>query len=72
MKALIRGVTRDFPSVVIGLFIVLIHALLAVFAPWIAPHDPIAVQADKVLAAPDAQFLLGTDGNGMDILSRLI
>jgi peptide/nickel transport system permease protein len=52
--------------------IVLIHAILAVFAPWIAPIDPIAAHADKVLTPPDAQFLLGTDGNGMDILSRLI
>ncbi len=74
MKALavLRSVGRDFPSVTIGLLIVLTHALLAVFAPWIAPHDPIAAYADKVLTGPDAQFLMGTDGNGMDILSRLI
>jgi peptide/nickel transport system permease protein len=72
MKAVIRGLTRDFPSVGIGLGIVMFYALLAVFAPWVAPVDPIAAHADKVLSAPDAQFLLGTDGNGMDILSRLI
>jgi peptide/nickel transport system permease protein len=68
----IRGLTWDFPSVGIGLGIVMFYALLAVFAPWVAPVDPIAAHADKVLSAPDAQFLLGTDGNGMDILSRLI
>ena len=68
----LRSIGRDFPSVTIGMTIVLIHAILAVFAPWIAPIDPIAAHADKVLTPPDAQFLLGTDGNGMDILSRLI
>lgn len=72
IAATLRSIGRDFPSVAIGMTIVLIHAILAVFAPWIAPHDPIASYAERVLAAPDAQFLLGTDGNGMDILSRLI
>jgi peptide/nickel transport system permease protein len=34
--------------------------------------DPIRVHADAVLSPPSAQFLLGTDGNGMDLLSRII
>ncbi|UCE31306.1 MAG: ABC transporter permease, partial [Burkholderiales bacterium] len=66
------GVLRDFPSIAVGLVIVLSYALLAVFAPWVAPIDPIAAHADSVLEPPSARFLLGTDGNGMDLLSRVI
>jgi len=43
-----------------------------VLAPWIAPMDPIKVHSEAVLSPPSAQFLLGTDGNGMDLLSRII
>lgn len=66
------NVFRGFPSIAIGLAIVLVYAVLALFAPWIAPIDPIAVHADAVLAPPSARFLLGTDGNGMDLLSRIV
>ncbi len=66
------NVLRDFPSIAIGLAIVLGYAALALLAPWIAPMDPIQVYADVVLAPPSARFLLGTDGNGMDLFSRII
>lgn len=66
------NVFRGFPSIAVGLFIVAVYAVLAVLAPWIAPMDPIKVHADAVLSPPSAQFLLGTDGNGMDLLSRII
>lgn len=63
---------RGFPSIAVGLFIVGVYAVMAVLAPWIAPMDPIMVHADAVLSPPSAQFLLGTDGNGMDLLSRIV
>jgi peptide/nickel transport system permease protein len=66
------NVFRGFPSIAVGLFIVAVYAVLAVLAPWIAPMDPIKVHADAVLSPPSAQFLLGTDGNGMDLFSRII
>lgn len=66
------NVLRGFPSIAIGLVIVLAYAVLAVFAPWLAPMDPIQVHADAVLAPPSPRFLLGTDGNGMDLFSRII
>jgi peptide/nickel transport system permease protein len=50
----------------------------AVFAPWIAPHDPLAVNIRHRLAPPawmeggTAQNLLGTDQVGRDLLSRVI
>ncbi|WP_429812374.1 ABC transporter permease subunit [Ensifer sp. B1-9] len=63
---------------VIGLVFFLFLVLLAVFAPWIAPHDPVAQYRDAVLVPPvwqeagRADFLLGTDAVGRDMLSRLI
>lgn len=55
-----------------GLGIVIFIMLLAIFAPWISPHDPTIQHWGKEYAPPSAQFLLGTDGLGRDVLSRLI
>jgi len=46
--------------------------LLALLAPWIAPHDPNAVDLARKLASPGPDHLLGTDHLGRDIFSRLI
>lgn len=47
-------------------------ALLAVLAPWLAPHDPNAVDLGNAYAGPSADHLLGVDGSGRDMFSRLI
>ncbi|AFZ31541.1 binding-protein-dependent transport systems inner membrane component [Gloeocapsa sp. PCC 7428] len=47
-------------------------ALIALFAPYIAPHDPLEVELTRRLQSPSATFLLGTDHLGRCILSRLI
>lgn len=47
-------------------------ALLAVAAPLIAPHDPEAVEVQRVLGAPDLQHLFGSDVLGRDVFSRVI
>jgi len=44
----------------------------AVFAPWLAPYDPLEVDLAVILLPPDDTYLLGTDELGRDILSRLI
>jgi ABC-type dipeptide/oligopeptide/nickel transport system permease subunit len=50
----------------------------AVFAPWVSPHDPLAVNIRHRLAPPawmeggGAEHLLGTDQVGRDLLSRMI
>ncbi|GAB4569884.1 MAG: ABC transporter permease [Anaerolineae bacterium] len=57
----------------LGLVIVLCFALAALFAPWLAPHDPIEQHiATGRLLPPSADHWLGTDELGRDILSRLI
>ena len=59
-------------SAIVGGGIVLLIALAAVLAPWIAPHDPVAIAVENALLPPDATFLLGTDQGGRDVLSRMI
>lgn len=59
-------------SAVAGLIIVVIVASLALFAPVIAPHDPAEQFAGKKFAKPGAQFPLGADALGRDMLSRLV
>ena len=63
---------------VIGLGLVVSLLLVALFAPWIAPHAPFLTDSGAFLRPPvwqaggSTQFLLGTDAIGRDILSRLI
>ncbi|MFI9630341.1 ABC transporter permease [Streptomyces sp. NPDC052042] len=46
--------------------------LLAIAAPWIAPHAPNAVELGDALAGPSAAHPLGVDASGRDTLSRLL
>jgi peptide/nickel transport system permease protein len=46
--------------------------LMAIFAPLLAPHDPLLLAPAQRLKPPSAEFLLGTDGYGRDVLSRII
>ena len=55
-----------------GLLLVGSISLAAIFAPWITPHDPNALDVDRVLQAPSAAHLLGTDALGRDVLSRML
>lgn len=56
----------------IGVALLLIMVLAAVFAPWLAPHDPLQQNIAYRLDPPSADFWLGTDSYGRDVLSRLI
>ncbi|MEQ8249367.1 MAG: ABC transporter permease [Alphaproteobacteria bacterium] len=71
-RARIFGISYHSPATTVGAIIVLFFAVLAIFAPLIAPYPPTQSFADHVLQAPSAQFLFGTDGNGMDVFSRVI
>jgi len=60
------------PTAMVGLGVVVFFVLLAIFAPWIAPHDPIATSWSAIRKAPSAAHWLGTDEIGRDVLSRVI
>ena len=63
---------------VIGLVVFVLLVLTAIFAPLLAPHDPIEQYRNAILVPPiwqeggQAGFILGTDAVGRDMLSRLI
>ena len=63
---------RRRPLGAIGAGIVVLMLLVAVFAPWLAPYDPVTVDFGAMLSPPGAQHWLGTDAFGRDVLSRLI
>ena len=56
----------------VGLAIIVILVLAAVFADFVAPYDPAAQDLAHMRQMPSAQHLLGTDEYGRDILSRII
>jgi len=61
------------PLAMIGLTITVLLILMAVFAPYLAPHDPIAQELARRLMPPGTPGnWLGTDDFGRDILSRII
>lgn len=71
MRVLVAA--RHHPVAAFALLVLLTEAVLAVFAPWIAPHDPNGIQPlgpFKPVGTPGA--LLGTDDIGRDLLSRVI
>lgn len=69
---------RQNRGAVAGLFVFILLVLTAVLAPVLAPHDPTTQYRDAFLLPPvwqdggRAEFLLGTDAVGRDMLSRLI
>jgi peptide/nickel transport system permease protein len=60
------------PLAVAGLVIVATLLLIAIFAPLIATHDPIAQTLDRRLLAPSSAHFFGTDALGRDIFSRIV
>ncbi|HEV8106813.1 MAG TPA: ABC transporter permease [Burkholderiales bacterium] len=55
-----------------GLAVVAFFVLIALAAPWIAPHDPLATSWSEVRGAPTVAHLFGSDELGRDVLSRVI
>jgi peptide/nickel transport system permease protein len=55
-----------------GMVLVVAFVVFALFAPWIAPKDPAAIDLPSRLQQPGAAHWLGTDELGRDILSRVI
>jgi len=50
--------------------ILTVVVVAALFAEWVAPYDPYAINLLNVMAPPGGDNLLGTDSNGRDILRR--
>ncbi len=62
---------RGHKAAMAGLAILVAFVLLAVFAPFITPHDPIQQELSRALQTPSAEHWLGTDHLGRDMFTRL-
>jgi peptide/nickel transport system permease protein len=60
------------PLFLIGGLIIVAISIVAIFAPLIAPQDPLKIDVTKRLQAPSSQHIMGTDHLGRDLFSRVI
>lgn len=60
------------PTSAFGLAVLLLLVIAAIFAPWLATHDPYAQDLANTLQAPGNGHVFGTDELGRDIYSRLL
>jgi len=63
---------RQRPLGAVGAAIIVVTAVMAACAGWLAPYDPLTNDYAAMLAAPSASHWLGTDAFGRDVLSRII
>lgn len=56
----------------IAVFVLAALVVTAVFAPVLAPYDPLAMDLDSLRMAPGSKHLFGTDSKGRDIFSRVV
>lgn len=72
LKNRMIGIARVSPTLAAGVIIILAFGFMAVFAHLLMPHDPVSSYPERVLKPPSAEHWFGTDGNGMDVFSRVI
>lgn len=63
---------KEKPLGTAGFVIVLVLLMAGIFADWLAPYHYMWQDLDHILEPPSANFLLGTDNLGRDLLSRII
>ncbi|HEV7317571.1 MAG TPA: ABC transporter permease [Ensifer sp.] len=68
----IFGALMRNPLAVVGGVIILVLVLTALFAPWLATHDPLRQSLGERLLPPSAAHWMGTDELGRDIWSRVV
>ncbi|SDX79987.1 peptide/nickel transport system permease protein [Acetomicrobium thermoterrenum DSM 13490] len=63
---------RQNKLAMVGTVLVAFFILIAIFAPLIAPYDPIEVDLSRTLLPPSSEHIFGTDQFGRDIFSRVV
>jgi peptide/nickel transport system permease protein len=71
-RSRVAGNARHNPLAAAGVVLIVVFLVLAVFAPWIAPQDPAAIDLPTRLDTPSSAHWFGTDELGRDIFSRTI
>ena len=67
-----RNLLRSNPIIAVAVICLVVIVLMAIFAPLISPHDPQLLAPAQRLKAASAEYPLGTDAFGRDVLSRII
>lgn len=67
MKRMFKNNLTLFGALVVGIL-----AIVAVFAPFVAPYNPAEVDLDSSLLAPSLHHIFGTDYLGRDVFSRMV
>ncbi|MFC4276224.1 ABC transporter permease [Achromobacter aloeverae] len=68
----LTGLCKRQPTILVGLLLLAVIILLAVFAPWMGTVDPTALSPIHRTRNPGAEFWFGTDLLGRDVYSRVI
>ena len=68
----LRTWSRRHAGIAIGGTLLVLIALLAIFAPWAGTADPMTIAPAKRLRPPSAEFWFGSDMLGRDLYSRVI
>jgi peptide/nickel transport system permease protein len=68
----IAGAARRQPLAAVGVVLLVLFTVCAVFAPWLAPQDPAQLDLTGRLMGPSWAHWFGTDELGRDILSRTL
>ncbi|OOG72955.1 peptide ABC transporter permease [Sinorhizobium sp. A49] len=74
-ESFLRGGIRIFAKnrmAMVGLVVVSLLVFVALFIPFLSPHDPYRVAMDEQFLPPSATFWLGTDNFGRDLLTRIL
>jgi peptide/nickel transport system permease protein len=67
----LRMLLRE-PAAALSAGVVGLSVLAALLAPWLAPYDPYETDLMAIMQPPGGAFLLGTDGQGRDMFSRML
>src|SRR5688572_21393177 len=68
----LKRIIRLHPNMAIGGVLLLIVVITDVFAEWIMTESPTWISPSDRLQAPGGEYLLGTDGQGRDVFSRMV
>jgi peptide/nickel transport system permease protein len=65
-------IVKKSPLSLVGVLIIIVIMVFAIFAPWIAPYNPQKIDLSQAFRPPSVRHLCGTDDLGRDIFSRIV
>lgn len=60
------------PLVLLAILVLVSVLVMAIFAPWLSAHDPLAISPSRRFGMPGPEHLMGTDAYGRDVFARLV